>query len=756
VKNNQKPLIEHWMDFKLSSEKTHLDMNVPQTGLNINNLIQYVKNAFGLKSNIVTGGLLTVNNTLEFQLRFNNKYFKIKTDSNSSESMDMLLTESAVWLMKETSPIGYSAYLIKTKKYVQAEQTLKSLLLKITTPDELAETHYVLGKLYSKTRRFAQASAQFEKATKIKSDFVAAYNSWGLVLTNSGDVERALSVYETVNKIDPSETTVVQNWAALLNNNDFYDLALAKYNSLLLIDSLNVTSLYGKASASRNKGDFQTAIVTITKAIDISPFYTGAWKFLAETYSLMGNSYKEFRVIDEMLSLSPNDSKLLQAWGAYYYAHYRSENAIDKFKILLERDSTDWDALLYMAKSLNDMGQKKEVNKLRAKMKRILATMPDEGERLSGFAYLCHDMEDYEEAITYYKKAILNNDYPSREVDIFNLAVCYRDRKMPSECSRILLQSADLIFTPDDVLSWASELVDADSISAENLFKNQIIRRPHNAGLWNNYGVMLHNRKRYREALKKFQRATTLNPNQAIYQNNCALALSQLNQPDSAAHYAYLACRTNIYYDRAIETYMGTFLEKKIPTDTLLVFNFLDSLSDRNSNNPWFLNKIGRNYYSLKNFDRARTCFEQAFKLDPEYIAMLGRVADALTEAKKLSEGKDVYLQQIASDPLNIDAFNNLAYTYELLKDTVNGSKYINVALALPFDEYKKATAYSPKAELCGLLGQDNNFYANISKALENGWELSAETMKESPYSKYANQPRFKKLLKLYDVKIDL
>lgn len=134
------------------------------------------------------------------------------------------------------------------------QQGLKSA----TDATVLYELHYHLGSLYSQQQQLDQAASHYQKAIeqplsqRLK---LGAYNNWGSVLKDQGELVNAKTLYETTIAIDPN-------------------FAIGYYNLGLTLKAM---------------GQLQAAIVQYQRAIQLQPDYAEAYQNLGVALLKVGN-----------------------------------------------------------------------------------------------------------------------------------------------------------------------------------------------------------------------------------------------------------------------------------------------------------------------------------------------------------------------------------------------------------------------------------------------------------------------------------
>lgn len=227
---------------------------------------------------------------------------------------------------------------------------------------------------------------------------------------------------------------------------------------------------------------------------------------------------------------------------------------------------------------------------------------------------------------------------------------------------------------------------------------------------YNNRGVVYSNLKKYNEAIRDYNKAIELNPNIANAYINRGLVFKNLIEYDSAI----------LDYNKAIE----------------LNPNDADAYIYRASV-----------YYDLKEYDKAMLDHNKAIELNPNDADAYINRGVVFYDIKEYDKAILDYNKAIELNPDYVDAYNNRANTYRLMKNYTTAMADIEKAIALDPD---LGITYTTLAEIYAAQGNKEEFYKNITIALEKGapvWEIMNE---DDAYKPYLQEPRFIALIAKY------
>ena len=192
----------------------------------------------------------------------------------------------------------------------------------------------------------------------------------------------------------------------LLKHN-MLDEAEARFRMIIESDEHNSYALVGLGDVTRKRGDYRAA----------SGFY------------------------QECLNSYPKNNYALFGLASCYRATNQLDLAIEAWERYLELDSSNVTILTRIADTYRRRGHWKRAKELYCQ---TLDLEPENSYALTGLARVCYDAQEYEEAIKYWNRIIVNNEKRNKDTNIrvlTSLGNCYRKLKRFDE-GRIYFEQA--------------------------------------------------------------------------------------------------------------------------------------------------------------------------------------------------------------------------------------------------------------------------------------------------------------------------
>ena len=165
---------------------------------------------------------------------------------------------------------------------------------------------YNKGNGYLRQNDFANALPYYEKAVKIDSEFVFAWDNIGVCNRRLGNFDAAIDAYKKSIKLDPTGITAFQNISLAYVGKKNYKKAIESYNELSKLDRNNPEVYYGIGVIYyENLIDYEKALDNMCKAYNLyieqnSPYRTDAEKVIQGIYSELKKQGKE-AIFDKIL-----------------------------------------------------------------------------------------------------------------------------------------------------------------------------------------------------------------------------------------------------------------------------------------------------------------------------------------------------------------------------------------------------------------------------------------------------------------------
>jgi len=212
--------------------------------------------------------------------------------------------------------IGFDEKLFNIASIENSQEKEKKLDNYIKENPEDAEAFFTKAYSADENKEFDKAREYYEKAIKINSKYVDAYNNLGLLLTNDyfKEYKAAEEYYEKVIMIDPKYSKVYFNLGILYQNNfQDYDKAKVNYKKAIKINTKYGDAYYNLAILhDENFHDYFKSKEYYEKLIKLDPKYVDAYCNLGVLYQNNFQDYdKAKEYYEKALKLNPKYALVL-------------------------------------------------------------------------------------------------------------------------------------------------------------------------------------------------------------------------------------------------------------------------------------------------------------------------------------------------------------------------------------------------------------------------------------------------------------
>lgn len=246
---------------------------------------------------------------------------------------------------------------------------------------------------------------------------------------------------------------------------------------------------------------------------------------------------------------------------------------------------------------------------------------------------LQENLKKYTEALAFYIKAVeLNPSYKVawnnlgrtyRALNDFDKALmCYQEALKIDPNYALVYNNLGWLYeqlkkNKRQAIAYYEKAIEVDTtclIARENLLRFKRSKKV-NAEDWNQEGRAYLRIKKYKAALKCFQQAMALNPQERAYSYNVGLAFYKLRKWNNALQYYQNA--NNISPDFDTYNYIGICY--KYLKQFGKAIEFYEKALEIRPENHMIINNIGDNYYAQKNFQKAFEYFKKCIEINPGY-----------------------------------------------------------------------------------------------------------------------------------------
>ena len=409
--------------------------------------------------------------------------------------------------------------------------------------DALANAKGDMEVLYALERIYLKKLAQTPNDADLNANI-------GAIKQAQGDLDSALNYYGKAERLNPSSTLTRLNVGTLYQQKKDYRRAIEAYDSVLTLEPGNAKAMFYKASALAEMGDKQTALNMYKSVVTLDPNNMEARNAVA---GLLKDTMSPTEYIDYLSKNGTEDE--LYDYTYKLHKEGKIDEAIRGYRAYLQKDQTKADAyvnlgICYASKddygaaitTLNVAKDKFPTNNLVLKtlkemqgdyvstqlaaaaasydaknykkaIKQYLEIKPETENTMLGVAASYQALNDYDNAITYYKKAQALN---AKNAEIpYYIGYLYSEQQKWTEAETYLKKAIAL--NPES--------------EAKNLLS--YVQQNGTLGVLNS-GIELYEKQDYTNALAKFNEVLKKETNNAYAYYYRGLIYDEQKQPKQA------------------------------------------------------------------------------------------------------------------------------------------------------------------------------------------------------------------------------
>ncbi|MGB5963627.1 MAG: tetratricopeptide repeat protein [Coleofasciculaceae cyanobacterium] len=277
--------------------------------------------------------------------------------------------------------------------------------------------------------RFEEAIASYDKSVEIKPDKDEAWYNRGMVLRSLGRFEEAISSYDQALKLKPDYYYAWNHRGMVLWNLGRFEEAISSYDQALKLKPDLHSAWYNRGIALRSLGRFEEAVASYDQALKIQPDFHQAWQFRGLWLEVLGRCEEAIASFDKALEIQPNYYLLWSNRGTVLRKLGRYEEANTSYDKALELKSDSYWVWYWQSNALLNAGHYEEaLSSYDTIIKEKFGNHFHNGWHWSygsavlefksdpsyfawyGRAISLHKLGRYREAITSYKRFLINPD----------------------------------------------------------------------------------------------------------------------------------------------------------------------------------------------------------------------------------------------------------------------------------------------------------------------------------------------------------
>ena len=353
--------------------------------------------------------------------------------------------------------------------------------------DALANAKGDMEVLYALERIYLKKLAQTPNSAELNANI-------GAIKQAQGDFESALNYYGTAERLDPQNITTRINVGTLYQQKKDYRRAIEAYNSVLTLEPSNTKAMYNKATALAEMGDKQAALALYQSVVTLDPQNSNARDAISDIV-------KETMSPTEYIAYLSKSGTNEELYDYSYKLHKEGkiDEAIHGYRAYLQKDQSKADAYInlgicyaskddygsavttlnvaktkfpnnnqvlktikevqadYSSVKLSSASKSYENKDYKKAIKEYLEITPATEDTMLGVAASYQALNDYDNAILYYKKAEVIN--PKNSEIPYYIGYLYSEQQKWSDAEEYLNKAIKLNPNSEakNILSYVSQ-----------------------------------------------------------------------------------------------------------------------------------------------------------------------------------------------------------------------------------------------------------------------------------------------------------
>ncbi len=503
-----------------------LDIEVPETGLSLRSLVQFLQFYLGTGPAYFSGEIIQeAGGGFRMTLRRSGQdRFDVSVPDGQIEGQ---LREAAQYILHHRNPYPLAIWRSK-----EDPSRCKHLLDQLEQGDD--KLHWIpnlRGILAMEEDQYEQAIVFFEQSTQRNAELPVAYLNWGTALLRLGRYEAAIEKFQKAIGVDLKPAKAYHNWGFALMKQKRHREAIEKFKKAIEIDPGYARPHYNWGIVLRKQGQHRWAIEKFKKAIAIDPGYASAYYNWGNALGRLEQYPEAIEKFKKVTEIDPRYAKAYYNWGNALGKLEQYSEAIEKFKTATEIDPDYAKAYYNWGNALRNIERYHEAIQ---KFKKTIEVDPKNAQAHDYWGDALGKLERYEQQTQQYHQAIkVNPGYAIAHYSWENaLEKMEQDQAAAARFKKALEINQKLALA---YCNWGHALGEiGEDEEAIKRFKKAIELDPNHGMAYANWGYALRRLERLEEAIETYQATLKINPQDAMAHNNWGLILEQLGQTQEA------------------------------------------------------------------------------------------------------------------------------------------------------------------------------------------------------------------------------
>jgi len=293
----------------------------------------------------------------------------------------------------------------------------------------LAEGHFVLGRIRERQVKPAEAEREFLLAEQLKRGYVepTIARGWLLLRRQPPEFDGARRAFEDACRADPHSADALYGLAQVALSSGDAPTARDHLKRVLAIAPNHYAARLDLGMELQASGEFEQARAHLLKAAELNPSDSLPWFALGLVHDALEQPEEALRAYDRALAIAPSDTSALYNKAVLLESMGREADALALYERIQSLGSGSSDASKRAAKILETMGRDTQ---LIAKLRQIVAANPADAESRLRLAKAYASQGKLREAQSQFERVLASD--PAHLQALRALAMMAEERQDPA------------------------------------------------------------------------------------------------------------------------------------------------------------------------------------------------------------------------------------------------------------------------------------------------------------------------------------
>jgi tetratricopeptide (TPR) repeat protein len=399
-----------------------------------------------------------------------------------------------------------------------------------------AEDYFRLGNARFLENLCEGAVNDYDKALKLKSDFVEALCNKGAALAQLHRYKEAVLILDEAVRINPDFANAWHNRGIALAKMKNYSEANESYLKALELQPESVETYLSMGNSLFCAERYLDALQTNEKLLEINPNYYEAWNNRGTVLKQLGKSEEAIASFNQALKINPGYAQALYNKGNAFYGCENYKEAISCYEQALQLSPEFYEAWVNKGNALSYLDRDEEAI---ANFEKVItasnaSTFSDLHKAWSGMGRSLGKLGQNVEAIEAYRKIFELQPNDAQAWHGVGVGLGTLEQYLEAE---VALEKAIELQPDNAVISFHLGVIKTEIGNfneARQLYEKSVYLNPSHLEAWESLGILLHQKfKDYKGAIGYYNKAIELKPAASTFFNR-ACALSLLRENNSA------------------------------------------------------------------------------------------------------------------------------------------------------------------------------------------------------------------------------